>query len=661
MKLLGERKEVTGVRSNNLEDTPEFAVNIDDARAGALSLTTNAIDTTLSTAMGGTYVNDFLNQGRVKRVYMQGDTEFRMLPGDIDRWSVRNTLGQMVPFSAFSSSKWSYGSPQLQRYNGSPAYEFVGDAAAGVSSGVAMSAVEDVMKQMPSGIGYEWTGASFQERLSGAQAPLLYAISILFVFLCLAALYESWSVPFSVILVVPLGIVGALLFTGLRGLSNDVYFQVGLLTTVGLSSKNAILIVEFAKQLQEQGRSVLEATLMAVRLRLRPILMTSLAFGFGVLPLAIGTGAGAGGRQSIGTAVLGGMVIGTALGIFFVPLFFVLIRGFLERRKAKADSRPVIAGWHHHRTRQPLMARISRHSFALLALPALLLTGLHEPGARVMSSPPRPCPPAGRAGASASVATAAPLNTGWRDFFTDERLRGVVALALANNRDLKVSALNIERARAAYDISRADLYPSVDIGASGSRARTPASTSSSGKSSVANRFSADVGLTSYEIDFFGRVRNLNDAALEDFFQTEESRRSTQISLVAAVANSWLHAGRRPAAPAAGAEHAGEPAALLQPGRPRPCAGRAVGPGAGAVAKHGGQRPCGCRRVRRHRRAGHQRADPAVLHVRAAHVARRVEVLPPVQVQFLHVAVVQLVRPLLFDSTRISAWNCTFRS
>ena len=337
IKLLGERQEVTGVRSNNLEDTPEFAIDIDDARAGALSLTTSAIDTTLSTAMGGLYVNDFLNNGRVKRVYMQGDTEFRMLPSDIDRWSVRNTLGQMVPFPAFSSSRWSYGSPQLQRYNGSPAYEFVGSAAPGVSSGAAMAAVEDVMKQMPNGIGYEWTGASYQERLSGAQAPLLYAISILFVFLCLAALYESWSVPFSVILVVPLGIVGALLFTGVRGLSNDVYFQVGLLTTVGLSSKNAILIVEFAKQLQEQGRGVVEATLMAVRLRLRPILMTSLAFGFGVLPLAIGTGAGAGGRHSIGTAVLGGMLVGTALGIFFVPLFFALIRGFLAKRKPKPE------------------------------------------------------------------------------------------------------------------------------------------------------------------------------------------------------------------------------------------------------------------------------------------------------------------------------------
>ncbi|AMM24978.1 efflux RND transporter permease subunit [Variovorax sp. PAMC 28711] len=333
LRLMAERPELANVRTSNLEDTPEFAVDIDDARAGAQSVPTSEIDSTLSTAMGGTYVNDFLNNGRVKRVYLQGDTAFRMLPDDIGRWSVRNTLGQMVPFGAFSTTRWTYGSPQLIRYNGSPSYEFVGDAAPGVSSGAAMQAVEEVMRQMPQGIGHEWTGASYQERLSGSQAPMLYAISILFVFLCLAALYESWSVPFSVILVVPLGIVGALLFTGVRGLSNDVYFQVGLLTTVGLSSKNAILIVEFAKHLQEQGKSAIDATLMAVRLRLRPILMTSLAFGFGVLPLAIGTGAGAGGRQSIGTAVLGGMVLGTALGIFFVPLFFVMIRTLLERRR----------------------------------------------------------------------------------------------------------------------------------------------------------------------------------------------------------------------------------------------------------------------------------------------------------------------------------------
>jgi len=340
VELAGQRTELSRTRANGLDDTAEFVVDIDDRKAGALSLATANINSTLSSAMGGTYINDFLDNGRVKRVYMQGDAPFRMSPDDYQQWTVRNSDGRMVPFSAFASHRWGYGSPQLQRYNGSPAEEMVGDAAQGVSSGTAMKVVEDIMKELPAGIALDWTGASFQERLSGSQAPLLYAVSILFVFLCLAALYESWSVPFSVILVVPLGVLGALLFTSARWLTNDVYFQVGLLTTVGLSCKNAILIVEFAKQLQEAGKSIIEATLEAVHLRLRPILMTSLAFGFGVLPLAIGTGAGAGGRQSIGTAVLGGMVVGTALGIFFVPLFFVLIRSFFDRRKKAAPATP---------------------------------------------------------------------------------------------------------------------------------------------------------------------------------------------------------------------------------------------------------------------------------------------------------------------------------
>ena len=326
------------LRSTNLDDTTELGVTIDDRKAAALGLSTANINNVLSSALGGSYVNDFLNNGRVKRVYIQGDAPYRMLPQDIGQWTVRNDKGQMVPFSAFSSTSWTYGSPQLQRYNGSPSYEFVGDAAPGVSSGAAMDAIEAILRQMPAGIGYEWTGASLQERLSGAQAPLLYAVSILFVFLCLAALYESWTVPLAVILAVPLGVVGALAFTGLRGLSNDVYFQVGLLTTVGLASKNAILIVEFATQLQEQGRHLMDATLEAVRLRLRPILMTSLAFGFGVLPLALGTGAGAGGRHAIGTAVLGGVVFSTVLGIFFVPIFFLVVRSWFASRGRSDDE-----------------------------------------------------------------------------------------------------------------------------------------------------------------------------------------------------------------------------------------------------------------------------------------------------------------------------------
>ncbi|WP_423459039.1 efflux RND transporter permease subunit [Ottowia sp. VDI28] len=333
-----KRPELANVRITNLEDASELRLAIDDRKAAALNLSYADINSVLSSAMGGTYVNDFLNNSRVKRVYIQGDAPYRMLPQDIAKWTVRNKNGEMVPFSAFSTTYWAYGSPQLMRHNGAPAYEFVGSSAPGVSSGVAMKVVEDILKEMPNGIGYEWTGASLQERQSGAQAPLLYAISILFVFLCLAALYESWTVPLSVMLAVPLGVVGALLATYTRGLTNDVYFQVGLLTTVGLAAKNAILIVEFAVQLQERGKSVFDATVAAVRIRLRPILMTSLAFGFGVMPLAVGTGAGAGGRNAIGTAVLGGMVASTVLGLFLVPVFFLLVRSWFKSHSRRDDS-----------------------------------------------------------------------------------------------------------------------------------------------------------------------------------------------------------------------------------------------------------------------------------------------------------------------------------
>ncbi|ARN22489.1 efflux RND transporter permease subunit [Piscinibacter gummiphilus] len=335
LDLANSHPELSRVRNNNLVDTPEFNIRIDDRRAGALGLTTGNINDTLSAAMGGSYINDFIDRGRVKKVYMQGDAPFRMDPESYKNWYVRNTTGDMVPFSAFATSGWTFGSPQLTRYNGMSSYELIGDPAPGVSSGTAMRIIEDTMKQMPTGVGYEWAGRSFQERLSGAQAPLLYAASVLFVFLCLAALYESWSVPFSVMLVVPLGVLGALAATTLAGQTNDVYFQVGLLTTVGLSAKNAILIVEFAKALEEQGMALVEATLKAVRQRLRPILMTSLAFGFGVLPLAFSTGAGAGSRRSIGTGVLGGMITATILGIFFVPIFYVVVRKVFGRRKVQ--------------------------------------------------------------------------------------------------------------------------------------------------------------------------------------------------------------------------------------------------------------------------------------------------------------------------------------
>jgi multidrug efflux pump len=330
---------LNGVRPNGQDDTPQFAIDVDHAKAGSMGLTTADINATLSTALGGTYVNDFVDRGRVKKVFVQGDAPFRMKPEDLDRWYVRNSAGQMAPFSSFASTHWKVGSPRLERYNGLPSSNIQGSPAPGLSSGQAMKAMEALAAKLPAGIGYEWTGLSLQEREAGAQAPALYALSVAVVFLLLAALYESWTIPLAVILVIPLGVVGALLATSLRGLSNDIYFQVGLLTTMGLAAKNAILIVEFAKHRFERGASLVEATLEAVRIRLRPIVMTSLAFIFGVLPLAISNGPGSGSQHAIGTGVIGGMLSAVSLAIFFVPLFFVLVQRHLGR---KAEAGPAI-------------------------------------------------------------------------------------------------------------------------------------------------------------------------------------------------------------------------------------------------------------------------------------------------------------------------------
>ena len=325
--VAGKDPKLTKVRPNGLDDEPQYHFDVDWEKASALGLTISDINNTLGAAWGSQYVNDFIDRGRVKRVFIQGDAPSRMLPEDLTDWYVRNSASQhMVPFSAFADAVWSYGSPKLERYNGVPAVEILGEPTAGASSGAAMSAMETYAKQLPPGFSLEWTGLSYEERLSGSQAPALYALSLIVVFLCLAALYESWSIPVSVLLVVPLGVVGAILATLLRGLNNDVFFQVGLLTTVGLSAKNAILIVEFAKENHDRGMGLMEATVHAARQRLRPILMTSLAFMLGVLPLALARGAGSGGQNAIGTGVLGGMISATALAIIFVPVFFVATR-----------------------------------------------------------------------------------------------------------------------------------------------------------------------------------------------------------------------------------------------------------------------------------------------------------------------------------------------
>ncbi|GKW25716.1 multidrug efflux RND transporter permease subunit [Pectobacterium carotovorum subsp. carotovorum] len=326
LNMADSNRELTRVRHNGLDDSSQLRIHIDQRKAQALGVSVDDINSTLKTGWGSTYVNDFLDRGRVKKVYVQAAAKFRMLPDDISKWYVRNNSGGMVPFSAFAQTVWETGSPRLERYNGYSSLEIVGEAMPGVSTGTAMTIMESLVAKLPEGFGLEWTGMSLQERLSGAQAPALYAVSLLVVFLCLAALYESWTVPFSVMLVVPMGVLGALVATWARGLENDVYFQVGLLTVVGLSAKNAILIVEFANEMNQKGKDLVEATLEASRQRLRPILMTSLAFIFGVLPMATSSGAGSASQHAVGTGVIGGMLAATFLAIFFVPLFFVVVR-----------------------------------------------------------------------------------------------------------------------------------------------------------------------------------------------------------------------------------------------------------------------------------------------------------------------------------------------
>jgi len=326
------------VRPNGLEDVPEYRIDVDWGKAGALGVPISAIHNTIAAAFGSTYVNDFIQGGRVKRVYAQADAPYRMLPGDLEKLYVRNDGGKMVPFASFASGHWTSGSPKLERFNGFPSINIWGEPAQGRSSGEAMQAMEEITSKLSQGIGFDWTGLSYQERQAGSQAAPLYAFSILAIFLCLAALYESWPIPISILLTLPLGAIGGVIATSMRGFPNDVYFQIGLLTTLGLTTKNAILIVQFAKDRVEEGMGLTEATLEGAKLRLRPIVMTSLAFGFGVMPLAFASGAGAGAQKAIGTGVLGGMISATVLVVVFAPLFYVVIEKTFGKRKRHQDT-----------------------------------------------------------------------------------------------------------------------------------------------------------------------------------------------------------------------------------------------------------------------------------------------------------------------------------
>jgi len=335
-QLLGitaQEPRVTAVRPNGMEDVSEYKIDVDWEKAGALGVPITSIHNTISAAFGSAYANDFIQGGRVKRVFVQADAPYRMLPKDLEKLYVRNTSGTMVPLSSFASGRWTSGSPKLERFNGFSSLNIWGEPASGKSSGEAMKAMEEAVEKLPQGIGYDWTGLSYQEKMSSSQAPLLYAFSIFVIFLCLAALYESWTIPIAILIVLPLGVIGGIIATSMRGLANDVYFQIGLLTTLGLTTKNAILIVQFAKGGMEKGMNLIDATIEGAKLRFRPILMTSLAFGFGVLPLALTTGAGAGAQNAIGTSVLGGMVTATVLVVIFAPLFYVLVEKIFGRKQ----------------------------------------------------------------------------------------------------------------------------------------------------------------------------------------------------------------------------------------------------------------------------------------------------------------------------------------
>jgi len=340
MGLAAQDPRLTRVRPNGLDDVPQYRIDVDWEKAGALGTPISAIHSTITAAFGSEYVNDFIQAGRVKRVYVQADAPYRMLPGDIDRLYVRNRAGKMTPFSSFATGRWTYGSPRLERFNAFPSLNFWGEPPEGRSSGEAMQAMEELVAKLPAGIGHDWTGLSYQERMATTQAPILYAFSMIVIFLCLAALYESWTVPISILLVLPLGVIGGVIASSWRGLPNDVYFQIGLLTVLGLTTKNAILIVQFAITKMQEGLGLIEATLEGAKLRLRPIVMTSLAFGFGVLPLATADGAGAGAQTAIGTGVLGGMITATFLAIFFIPLFFVLVSRIFQHRPRRVNVTP---------------------------------------------------------------------------------------------------------------------------------------------------------------------------------------------------------------------------------------------------------------------------------------------------------------------------------
>ncbi|MDQ0291666.1 efflux RND transporter permease subunit [Oligosphaera ethanolica] len=531
MGMAMQDPRLASIRPNGLEDVPEYRVDVDWEKAGALGLPISAIHNTISAAFGSAYVNDFILNGRIKRVFVQADAPYRMLPENLDELYVRNVSGQMVPYRAFAKGRWSSGSPQLERFNAAPSVNLWGQAAPGYSSGDAMQAMEELTRRLPQGFDYDWTGLSYQERQSTSQTGLLYAFSIIVVFLFLAALYGKWDIPISVLLILPLGVIGGFIATMSRGMPSDVYFQIGMLNTLGLATKNAILIVQFAMSNVAQGHGLIEAALHAVRLRLRAIVMTSMTTGLSVLPMALSSGAGAGAMNAIGTVVLGGMISGTILVVIFAPLFYVLIEGLFGTHKKKIRS-----------NLQPAKLAKATSILIALSLGATVCCSGCKSMAPDYERPEAPMPAQWSAGDAYQNATgeAPAVILPWREFFQDPTLQTLIDSALANNRDLRLAALNTEMARALYGVERDALYPALYATANAVKQKNSAHLTGEGQSRRVENYSVNAGILSWEPDFFGRVRSYSDEALAKYFASLEAKRSVEILVVSSVVNAYLN-------------------------------------------------------------------------------------------------------------------------
>jgi hydrophobe/amphiphile efflux-1 (HAE1) family protein/NodT family efflux transporter outer membrane factor (OMF) lipoprotein len=526
MAMAMQDPRLAGIRPNGLEDVPEYRIDVDWEKAGALGLPISSIHNTISTAFGSAYVNDFIKDGRIKRVFVQADAAYRMQPEDLDKLYVRNIFGQMVPYSAFAKGRWSSGPPQLDRFNAAPSVNLWGQAAPGYSSGDAMKAMEELTRRLPQGFDYDWTGLSYQERQGTAQTGLLYVFSIIVVFLFLAALYGKWDIPISVLLILPLGVIGGFIATMTRGLPSDVYFQIGMLNTLGLTTKNAILIVQFAIANVAQGHGLIEAALLAVRLRLRPIMMTSMTTGLSVLPMALSGGAGAGAMNAIGTVVLGGMISGTLLVVIFAPLFYVLIEGLFGTHKKKFRA-----------TLQP--------SKALSVLAMVLGIGFVATGCKSMAPdyerPEAPIAENWSDGEAYQIRDddSPAVILPWQEFIQDPSLQKLIDSALLHNRDLRLASLNVEMARALYGVERDALYPAIYATAGAAKQKNSAHLTSPGQSRRAESYSVNFGVLSWEPDFFGRIRSSSDSALAKYFASVEAQRSVETLIVSSVASAYL--------------------------------------------------------------------------------------------------------------------------